>query len=341
MGGPDYVNNPDAFEHEENAGLGFKRIIGYGSDDTGTAQPFLVDDEGKLQVEVSFTPHATTHTNGDDDIQDATASQKGLMTSAYATKLDGIETGATADQTDAEIETAYNNQVDVVPQAEAEAGTSTTVRRWTAERVKQAIDALGGAGDVTGPGSAVDDRIATFNGTTGKIIQDGLSTIADVLNRSNHTGTQTASTISDFVATVQANSSHIVDFDYIVGTTSDPQTSATSTGTTLAEMTKTFTPSSASNWILVFFSGQFENDSKKNDRGAYCGIEVDNTLEAETERGTSLSTDDPDYPGHVNTFWAGQLSAASHTVDVTFWGSGDDTIGKDTQRALLFFEIEL
>lgn len=62
------------------------------------------------------------------------------------TKLATIETGATADQTDAEIETAYNNQVGVVSQAEAEAGVATTVRRWTAERVAQAIAALGGGG---------------------------------------------------------------------------------------------------------------------------------------------------------------------------------------------------
>lgn len=36
-------------------------------------------------------------------------------------------------------------------------------------------------GDVIGPGSAVDDRIATFDGTTGKLIQDGGQTIAQVL----------------------------------------------------------------------------------------------------------------------------------------------------------------
>ena len=37
---------------------------------------------------------------------------------------------------------------DVVGQAEAEAGTATTERIWTAERVKQAIVALGGSGSV-------------------------------------------------------------------------------------------------------------------------------------------------------------------------------------------------
>ena len=38
--------------------------------------------------------HASNHTDGTDDIQDATASQKGLMTATYAAKVDGIEAGA-------------------------------------------------------------------------------------------------------------------------------------------------------------------------------------------------------------------------------------------------------
>lgn len=45
------------------------------------------------------TAHAASHTNGTDDIQDATAAQKGLATAAQITKLDGIE--AAADVTDA------------------------------------------------------------------------------------------------------------------------------------------------------------------------------------------------------------------------------------------------
>jgi len=39
----------------------------------------------------------------------------------------------------------------------------------------------GGTGDVVGPAVAVDDRIATFDGTTGKLIQDGGQTIAQVI----------------------------------------------------------------------------------------------------------------------------------------------------------------
>lgn len=55
-----------------------------------------------------------------------------------------------------------------------------------------------GSGDVTGPSSAVTTNVCTFNGTTGKIIQDGGVTIAQIRDRSTHTGTQLASTISDF-----------------------------------------------------------------------------------------------------------------------------------------------
>jgi hypothetical protein len=37
-----------------------------------------------------------------------------------------------------------------------------------------------GSGNVTGPGSAVDDHIATFDGTTGDLLQDGGKTIAEL-----------------------------------------------------------------------------------------------------------------------------------------------------------------
>ena len=79
-----------------------------------------------------------------------TAYESNADTNAYddaaVSKLAGIEAGATADQSDAEIETAYNNQVAEVSQVQAEAGTSTTVLRWTPQRVAQAIAALAGGG---------------------------------------------------------------------------------------------------------------------------------------------------------------------------------------------------
>lgn len=50
---------------------------------------------------------------------------------------------------DAEVETAYNNIISVITQLEAETGTSTTVRRWTAERVRQAIQEFIGTNRIT------------------------------------------------------------------------------------------------------------------------------------------------------------------------------------------------
>ncbi len=70
--------------------------------------------------------------------------QQIIYLDGLTTKLNGVEEGATADQTNAEIEAAYNAQVDVVTQVLAEAGVSTTVYRWTPQRVAQAIAALAG-----------------------------------------------------------------------------------------------------------------------------------------------------------------------------------------------------
>ena len=96
-----------------------------------------------------------------DDISDTSTSKK-FMSSAEKTKLSNIEANAKDDQTDTEIETAYNNRVAVVSQAAAEAGVSTTVYRWNPLQIKNAIVALGG------DGGAVD----SVNGETGDVVLD-------------------------------------------------------------------------------------------------------------------------------------------------------------------------
>ena len=63
-----------------------------------------------------------------------------------------VVTGGNGMMTDAEIEAAYNRQVAIITQAEAQAGTAQVVRRFTAQRVAQAIAALapaGGGGGMT------------------------------------------------------------------------------------------------------------------------------------------------------------------------------------------------
>lgn len=47
------------------------------------------------------------------------------------------------------------------------------------------LGAGGGGGDVTGPGSSTNNDIATFSGTTGKIIQDGGAKISDLEHTAN------------------------------------------------------------------------------------------------------------------------------------------------------------
>lgn len=61
----------------------------------------------------------------------------------------------------------------------------------------------GGSGDVVGPGSSLDSEVALFDGLTGKLIKGGgalgsaaFASEADLLDRTNHTGTQAISTVS-------------------------------------------------------------------------------------------------------------------------------------------------
>jgi hypothetical protein len=84
---------------------------------------------------------ATVALSGDSD--DLTqGSTKLLMTVAERAKLTSVETDAKDDQSDAEIETAYNNQVAAASQVEMEAGAEAAIRRMSPLRVAQAIAAL-------------------------------------------------------------------------------------------------------------------------------------------------------------------------------------------------------
>jgi hypothetical protein len=65
--------------------------------------------------------------------------------------------------------------------ATARLGTGTA-NSSTYLRGDQTWASVSGLGDVVGPASAVDDRIATYDGTTGKLLQDGGKTIATVIS---------------------------------------------------------------------------------------------------------------------------------------------------------------
>lgn len=75
-------------------------------------------------------------------------------------------------------------------------------------QARENIGATLGTGDVVGPSSATDSRIAEFDGVTGKLIKQSsysvASLIAYVVARAQHTGTQLAATISDFTSAAAA-----------------------------------------------------------------------------------------------------------------------------------------
>lgn len=146
-------------------------------------------------------------------------------TSTFKTKLDGIESGATKNATDAQLrdrathtgvqpissvdglQSALDNKVDnddvrltnarewtasLVSQTEAEAGTATTTRKWTALRVRQAI-------------------LGWWNSSAEKTKLDGIATgatknatDAQLRDRSTHTGTQAISTVNGLQTTLDA-----------------------------------------------------------------------------------------------------------------------------------------
>lgn len=88
------------------------------------------------------------------------------FTTADETKLDGVETGATADQSDSEIETAYNNQVSQVSSGERTAGTETDIRRFSPADIASMAGTHGGGGGGDAWGDAVDaDIVPDADGT--------------------------------------------------------------------------------------------------------------------------------------------------------------------------------
>lgn len=54
------------------------------------------------------------------------------------------------------------------------------LKRWNGTAYVDAATGGGGSGDVVGPASSVADRVALFDGTSGKLLKDGGKTIAEI-----------------------------------------------------------------------------------------------------------------------------------------------------------------
>ena len=91
------------------------------------------------------TVTAATNDYNADQVDDSSTTNK-FTTAARNSKVDGIEAGATQDQSDAEIETAYNNQVAQVSGGEITAGTETAIRRYSPADIAAMASTHGGGG---------------------------------------------------------------------------------------------------------------------------------------------------------------------------------------------------
>jgi hypothetical protein len=120
------------------------------------------------------------------------------FTDAQFVKLAGIEAAATADQSDAEIKTAYQTAVPLVTQTSAQAGVETTITSWSALRVGQAITALAGGGTPEGT-SVLSTGVAV-----GWVLQADGDNSCSWVALSGGGDALTANPLSQFAATTSA-----------------------------------------------------------------------------------------------------------------------------------------
>lgn len=167
------------------------------SQTTLNANPIILGASGR-QPDIFFTGSAKCVLTDENDVQievrdpisgDSLSAaevmnlyESNLDRNAYTddekSKLAGIEEDATKDQTDAEIETAYNNQVDQVSSGEKTAGSETAIRRFSPLDVAEMAATHGGGGGGGGSGinwttksapytAAVNDGVVFSGFTTG------------------------------------------------------------------------------------------------------------------------------------------------------------------------------
>jgi hypothetical protein len=146
-------NAYDAITDIQDGSTTQKGVVQLATDGESTAGEVVNSNDSRLSNARTPSAHAATHVNGTDDIQSATAAQKGLATAAQITKLDGIEAGAdVTDSTNVDAAGAtMNADTDVSGNSwvldEDAMGSNSAVKVPTQQSVKAYVDA--NAGKVT------------------------------------------------------------------------------------------------------------------------------------------------------------------------------------------------
>ena len=139
------------------------------------------------------------------------------------------------------------------------------------------------------------------------------------IQRANHTGTQTASTISDFDTQVQSLSSKLEQRIEVEGTTLNPSSSGTYT--VLPQMTANFTPVDENNIIKVTFDGSFTGVDKEE--SINIAVFVGGTIQSSTIRQATVRNGRPQTLSLNNKEIT--VSAGAQTIEIRWQDNGNDS----------------
>ena len=209
-----------------------------------------------LSASADGTSLTVASSSGDDaSIPAATTSAWGAMTDEDKTKLDGIDTAATANDTDANLKARANHTgtqtASTISDFDTEVANNSAVTANTA-KVSNVTTNLSASADGTSltvessDGTDASIPAATTSAWGAMTDEDktkleGIATAAtandtdaNLKDRANHTGTQTASTISDFDTEVANNSAVTANTAKVSNVTTDLSASADGTSLTVA-----------------------------------------------------------------------------------------------------------
>lgn len=256
--------------------------------DTATSKAYVLDDTNTVTaIKGSDTPQFTSIELGHASDTTLTRVSAGVIAVEGSNVLLASGLGSVTQAYDADIPT------EIISQADAEAGTSTVSKAWTAERVAQAIAALGGNASITlgtpqatTSGTSIDFTsipsgtnliIVSFigvstNGTSGIIVQLGDSGGVETSGYLGCAYRNTYTNYTDGIGISSANAAASVYHGLVILNRADGNT-----------------------WCAGVFMGQSDTN--------YIGVGgASKTLSAELDR-IRVTTS-----GGVNTFDAGTLN---------------------------------
>jgi len=198
-------------------------------------------------------------------------------------------------------------------------------------------------GSNSNPHSVTIDQVTPTNTKGDLIVEDGSNAVRKAVGSD---GEVLVADSGEATGLNWSTRSKVVQSDYIVGTTLNPETDEDDPdlAVVIAEMTKTFSASAADNKIKVKFKGVFGGAEDKKGKvkkdGARCAVFLDGTRQEETR--ASVLADEEEEEGTLVTFWEGEMGdTSSHTIDIRMWCyDGDGITALEDYRLMTFEEID-